>query len=256
MRQINGLHKTTPPEVPGLHLFRDSAKMLSGKQTNPSPGLSGGRSPSPAPPAFFVLENAGGLPPVVAPARPPLKRRRSGSCSVPARFPSGSFSYNAGRKTVPPLLIARRCPRSPPPLRFRFVRPAGFRWSVSRFRFRLPGSGTGNPAPLFRKPLQIPFRFLGLLSSRKLAPALCPCGRCPAALSPAAFFFAGSRLPTCSPTGRTLCRRVGHGPTRKKKKPGRRLVRFFCPPTLDNSKTPSIIEIVAGTHKTDSFCRA
>ena len=170
------------------------------------------------------------MPPVVAPALPPLKRRRAGSCSVPARFPSGSFSYKAGRKTVPPLLIARRCPRSPPPLRFRFVRPAGFRWSVSRFRFRLPGSGNRKPGAAFPetapKPLSFPRPPL-LAKTRAGLVSLwaVPCG----SLAGGLLFLRVPGFLCVRPPGAPYAAGSGVALPAKKIKAGRRLVRFFSP---------------------------
>ena len=149
---------------------------------------------------------------------PSLKRRRSGSCcrsgSVSVRRP---FLITPGEKPnlhylLPGGVLGRR-------RRCGFLPPAGrafvgwCRGSGSACRVpenRKPGAAFPETAPI---PLSFPAASSRSKNSRR------PCvlvGRCPAALSPRPCFFRGSRLPMCSPTGRTLSRRVGHSPTPEK----------------------------------------
>lgn len=143
---------------------------------------------------FLRSVNPGRKTALVASAKPSLKRRRSGSCSVPVRFPSGTFSYKPGEKPnlhflMPGGVLASRA------VAVFSLRPGRFRWSRSVCRFPLAGfRKPGNPAPLFRQNLPSPYRLLPLPLGRKTRAGLVLCVRSAAALSPRPCFFRGSRL--------------------------------------------------------------
>lgn len=175
---------------------------------------------------FLRFENPGRKTPLVASAKPSLKRRLSGSCF---RFGFGSVraSFSDKKPGRKPKTYASYCPRRPREngsLRFRFVRPPRFRWSSSRFRFPLGGfRKAGNPPSLSGNRSKALIVSCGFLSLRKLAPSAVSLRR----LGRALLFFSGSRLPMCSPTGRTLYRRVGHSPTLEKNRRAVAAAPFF-----------------------------
>lgn len=189
--------------------------------------------------------------------KPSLKRRRSGSCSVPVRFPSGTFSYKPGEKPnlhslMPGGVLASRA------VAVFSLRPGRFRWSRSVCRFPLAGfRKPGNPAPLFRQNLPSPYRFLPLPLGRKTRAGLVLCVRSAAALSPRPLFFSGFPASLCvRPQGEPYIAGSGIALPRKKTVGRPRLVRFFFGLPLDIIYTICYYLVVAGTHKTDSFCRA
>ena len=117
---------------------------------------------------------------------------------------------------------------------------------------RVPESG--NPAPLFRKPLLSPYRFLRLPLLAKTRNGLVLGVRSPAALSPRPCFFS-SPVSLYVFVHWTNLRRKPDRHSLSEKKTGRPAAArsFFLGKPIDKHNTRSYNHIVAGTHKPTAF---